>query len=115
MKRNTFIGWTLAVAATLGLWSCSEQVNPVPDPESVSAAVQEAFAARYPGAANVTWSLRGEYAVASFTPAAATYAPAWGGSSNAWFENRNGAWNMTETDIDFASLPAAVQIGRAHV
>lgn len=111
MKRNTFIGWTLAVTATLGLWSCSEQDNSGPDPESVSAAVQEAFAARYPGAANVTWSLRGEYAVASFTPAAATYAPAWGGSSNAWFENRNGAWNMTETDIDFASLPAAVREG----
>lgn len=70
----------------------------------VSAAVEEAFAARYPDAANVSWQKKHGYAVAKFTlPNGAAVA-----RSAAWFDD-SGTWYMTQREIRFAELPEAVR------
>lgn len=111
MKRHNPTIWTLAAAAVLGLSSCSkDEGDGGPGSGEVSQAVIAAFEARYPGATNVTWRVSGDYAIANFKSSAATYA-ATAGESNAWFENLNGEWTMTETGIAFTDLPQAVQEG----
>lgn len=110
MKRHNLTIWTLAAAAVLGLSSCEKNNGENDGPGEVSQAVMAAFEARYPGATNVTWRVSGDYAIANFRPGSATYA-ATAGESNAWFENLNGEWTMTETGIAFTDLPQAVQEG----
>lgn len=70
--------------------------------------VLDEFNSLFPGATNVVWSTKGEYAVASFY---------WDGSRadnvvrnhTAWFALANGVWGMTEKEIRFADLPEAVK------
>lgn len=73
----------------------------------VSPQVLAAFAERYPGAQNVSWSMKGDYAVADFywtgTRAALST------NCSAWFGNADGRWTMTETEIRFEALPQAVR------
>ena len=57
------------VAGTLLFASCSNDENtPLPDGTSgeVPALVLDEFNSLFPGATNVVWSTKGEYAVASF-------------------------------------------------
>lgn len=78
------------------------------DSVRVDAAVQESLYRLYPDASNVEWSVRGEYFVAKFNLPATrseTPAPAW---YTAWFSG-SGEWYMTESDILFDNLPAAVR------
>lgn len=99
------------VAGTLLFASCSnDENNPLPDGTSgeVPALVLDEFNSLFPGATNVVWSTKGEYAVASFY---------WDGSRadnvvrnhTAWFALANGVWGMTEKEIRFADLPEAVK------
>ena len=99
------------VAGTLLFASCSNDENtPLPDGTSgeVPALVLDEFNSLFPGATNVVWSTKGEYAVASFY---------WDGSRadnvvrnhTAWFALANGVWGMTEKEIRFADLPEAVK------
>ena len=73
----------------------------------VSPQVLAAFAECYPGAQNVSWSMKGDYAVADFywtgTRAALST------NCSAWFGNADGRWTMTETEIRFEALPQAVR------
>lgn len=74
----------------------------------VSPQVLEAFNARYPGAQNVSWSVRDGYAVASFSwndPATSAST----GTHSAWFDNQSGFWSMAETEIPYSALPQAVR------
>lgn len=74
----------------------------------VSPQVLEAFSARYPGAQNVSWSVRDGYAVASFSwndPATSAST----GTHSAWFDNQSGFWSMAETEIPYSALPQAVR------
>lgn len=73
---------------------------------SVSDAATAAFEERYPEAKNVRWSVNGQYAVANFSLTSDS-----GNENNAWFENNNGVWEMTETNIQFETLPEAVRTG----
>ena len=77
-------------------------------PDRVSPAVLAAFEALYPGAEQVRWEVKGDYAVANFYWSGVRAA---GVAANraAWFENGDGAWSMTETDIRFDQLPEAVK------
>lgn len=91
---------------------CSnDENNPLPDGTSgeVPALVLDEFNSLFPGATNVVWSTKGEYAVANFY---------WDGSRadnvvrnhTAWFALANGVWGMTEKEIRFADLPEAVKM-----
>lgn len=66
----------------------------------VPSAVENAFSGMFPGAANVQWSDRNGYLVATFQDA--------GTGAQAWFGS-DGGWHMTEVDIAYAELPAAVK------
>ena len=100
---------SLLCAATLALTvtGCEKADNHRSDTE-VSPQVLKTFAEQFPGAENVMWSVKGNYAVANFY---------WTGSRaaigqtncSAWFDNSDGAWSMTETEVRFTSLPQAVK------
>lgn len=98
------------MAATALLFAaCDKDEVGGPGDSHISQEVLAAFNARYPGAQDVRWSLRGDYAVANFFfEATRTESRA---NNAAWFENANGQWAMTETNIDFAALPQAVREG----
>ena len=73
--------------------------------DTVSPKVLGAFAERFPDAQNVSWSVKGDYAVATFywsTRAAAA-------NCSAWFDNIGGSWSMTKTEVPYSMLPQAVK------
>lgn len=67
---------------------------------NVPAAVKGAFEGMFPGVTRVAWSDRGGYLVAEFNDA--------GTDMQAWFA-ADGNWRMTEEDLPYAQLPAAVR------
>lgn len=97
----------VAIAAFLAVGCDQSHDGPGPADE-VSPQVLEAFAERFPGAQNVSWTVKEGYAVASFSwsnpqdPAAPT-------NCSAWFDNRGGGWSMTESEIPYSELPQAVK------
>lgn len=97
--------WILAAAA-LAATGCEKERAAPGGAATVSEAARAAFETRYPGASQVRWEMKGEYAVAEF---------AWNGTRAAasghaaWFVNADGKWSMTETDIRFDELPEAVR------
>ena len=108
MKR---IVWNMLGAAAVGLLAVGcekESGSQGSGPDRVSPAVLAAFEALYPGAEQVRWEVKGDYAVANFYWSGVRAA---GVAANraAWFENGDGAWSMTETDIRFDQLPEAVK------
>lgn len=102
--------WMVVFTVMLGLASCSENDMPdgppggggTVDPSTLPEAVIEGFNARYPGATDITWSVKNDYAVASFywedTRAASNAS-----HHTAWFTMK-GEWGMTEKEIPFAQL-----------
>ena len=107
-KKKTLSVLTMAATALL-FAACDKDEVGGPGDSHISQEVLAAFNARYPGAQDVRWALRGDYAVANFFfEAARTESRA---NNAAWFENANGQWAMTETNIDFAALPQAVREG----
>lgn len=114
MKKSLIMA--AAVFTFCGLNSCQKDDNPGPNGPvagEVSKNVLEAFAAKYPGATNVRWNVKGDYAVANFY-LDATRAEADGNNHAAWFGNLDGEWAMTETNIPLTALPQAVQQGFAQ-
>lgn len=107
MKAPIFTA--LLFSGALAFTSC-DKTDPDPTPGGISMQAREALETKYPGAQNVRWNLKGDYAVADFTLASVKSAAA-AGDLTAWFVNANGQWTMTETNIDFTTLPSAVQEG----
>ena len=66
--------------------------------ETLPVEVQKAFSNKYPGARVDSWERKNIYYVLEFTINKT--------EAEAWFENSE--WKMTETDIKYDSLPAAV-------
>lgn len=101
MKKFRYL--LVTVCAALTLYGCEN--DPHDGDTRVSAAAEEAFAARYPAAANISWQKKHGYAVAKFLlPDQSTTE-----RSAAWFDD-TGAWYMTETEIRFSELPEAVRV-----
>lgn len=95
MKKILFL---LTALVSLGaMTSCDDD-----DDRSVKVpeAVKGSFEGMFPGAARVEWSARGGYLVADFMNG--------GTDTQAWFA-ADGNWRMTEVDLTFAELPAAVK------
>ena len=87
----------LATLCAIGLLAaCSD------DPVTLNSAVLDAFHARFPDARNVTWASDGGYLVADF------YLTESGTDGQAWF-TPVGEWYMTQLEVTYASLPAAVR------
>lgn len=87
---------TLGVA-TIGLQSCDDD-----DDDRINAPreLQNALAERYPDAQRVEWETEGSFYVADFF-----YNNC---EAEAWF-TRDAVWQLTETDLPYNRLPAAVQ------
>lgn len=84
----------LALASAGAMFSCDD------DDAKVSPQVQQAFSEMFPSATRVEWERRGSYLVADFRYD--------GCDADAWFD-ASGVWHMTETEILYPMLPAAVQ------
>lgn len=106
--KNFVKNMLVAAIAVLAVTGCDRQNGGGGSANEVSPAVLEAFAERFPGAENVRWSVKGEYAVANFYWEG-TRASSVAANCSAWFENSGGAWSMTETEILFDALPQAVK------
>lgn len=98
----------IAAAAVLVVAGCERSDGGRGAGDEVSPRVMEAFAERFPGAQNVRWSVKGDYAVADFYWAGTRAADA-AANCSAWFGNADGRWTMTETRIRFDALPQAVR------
>ena len=103
MNEKTLLGW---LAAAVLLAGC-EQKEHTESGSGVSPRALASFAELYPGAQDVHWSIRGEYAVADFYWVQSRAGAA--ANRSAWFGNGDGKWSMTETDILFDQLPQAVK------
>lgn len=105
---KTFLSlWTVLFAVMLGLASCNKNDMPeappgTVDPSTLPAAVLQEFDTRYPGATDVSWSIKNDYAVAHFYWDSAR-SDSRARNHTAWFTMR-GEWGMTETEIPFALL-----------
>lgn len=107
MKKfvNTLFGVAMAAFLVVGCEKSDDGRNPGGE---VTPQVLEAFSVRYPGAQNVSWTVKDGYAVASFSwndPQASSST----GVHSAWFDNQGGSWSMTETEIPYSALPQAVK------
>ena len=94
----------LSVALLGTLAACSDDdklsSNLPPGTSEVPENILSQFNTDYPDAQDVTWTQDGEYYTASFSED--------GSSKNqAWYE-RDGRWGMTQYEIPFDRLPAAV-------
>ena len=92
----------LSVALLGSLAACSDDEKSPNLPEgSVPESVLAQFSSDYPDAQNVQWTQDGDYYTASFSEDGSTT------RSQAWYEH-DGRWGMTQYEIPFDRLPAAV-------
>lgn len=94
MRTSVFI---LMLSGFVGMLAtgCNNSKQYRPDAKIVSA-----MNARYPKATKVEWKQKHGYQVAEYHDG--------GVESKAWFDN-NGKWLMTENDLKYGALPAAVR------
>lgn len=103
MKKTIF---TMVMLACVLIAVSCDNTEKEPIPGQVSKKAQEALMAKYSGATNISWKIKGKYVVANFSiTSRSTKAEV---DHSAWFDN-SGEWYMTETDILFDDLPEAVQ------
>lgn len=108
-KLNSKIIGLTAGLLILSLWSCNDDMQPAtesPISENVPVSIYADFTNSYPEATDVTWSISGEYAVASFTSLISTVEASH--HSTVWYQLSDNQKRMHSTTIAFADLPAAV-------
>lgn len=94
---NTMKKYLLLLAlGAIGFQSCDKEDDTI----YVPAAVETAFAAKYPDAGYREWEVKGGYYVADFHARQL--------ESSAWF-TPDGSWQMTESDLPYTALPEAVK------
>lgn len=87
----------LLALGALGLQSCNDDDDHL---SSVPTELKNAFTEKYPSVNNEKWETKGNYYIAEFRQQ--NY------ETSAWF-TPNGVWQMTETDLPYQALPAAVK------
>lgn len=87
----------LLALGALGLQSCNDDDDHL---SSVPTELKNAFTEKYPSVNNEKWETKGNYYIAEFRQQ--NY------ETSAWF-TPNGIWQMTETDLPYQALPAAVK------
>lgn len=93
------------LAGGLLLTACNSDDSATSDSgnANVPSAVLEAFQQQYYDATNVTWNVKGNYAVADFSAEGQN-----GTRSSAWYDTTTGKWVMTDGELPYGSLPAEV-------
>ena len=93
---------SVALMGTLAACSDDDKQSPnfPPGTSEVPESILSQFNADYPDAQDVTWTQDGEYYTASFSEDGSSH-------NQAWYE-RDGRWGMTQYEIPFDRLPAAV-------
>lgn len=94
MKRKIFL-WIL-LSGSMGLYNCKKDNDKITVPEIY----QKAFTAMYPEAQDIKWEKKGIYYVVDFRRK--------GTSAESWFDFL-GEWQMTITEIPYATFPQAVK------
>lgn len=89
---------------TLLFAACSDDDH---DGPTVPEAARQALLTRYPEALRISWERKGGYEVAEFE-LPDTQLPDGRSDCKAWFD-ASGRWYMTEREIAYAALPAAVR------
>lgn len=84
----------LAISGIIAFSSCDDD-NYIPEQ-----AVITTFNSKYPDAKRIEWEVKAGYQVADFQLGA--------NEAEAWFDSQ-GSWLMTETDIAYNDLPAAIR------
>ena len=97
MKLKMFFMLLAAGLLSLNLQSCDDDDD---KGIAVSAELQNAFTEKYPNTQVVKWETEGAHYVAEF------YNDRY--VADAWF-TPDGIWQMTETDLPYDALPAAVR------
>lgn len=95
--KNLF--WAATAILGMAFTSCSDSDDGFTLPND--SPVKATFTSMYPSVTNVTWEQKSTYYVADFRLDAL--------ETEAWYDGTTGIWYMTETDIPFSALPAAVQ------
>jgi hypothetical protein len=111
--KNKFSIAVMSLFTLFAFSSCDDDSNNVLPQPNVDTAVKEAFNTKYPTAYDVVWSAQNGYEVADFMLGETTrgaYDDQNGSDrrAEAWFTTQ-GVWQMTETDIRYVDLPAAVK------
>lgn len=96
MKLKMFFVLLAAGLLSLNLQSCDDDDKGI----AVSAELQNAFSDKYPDTRVMKWETEGGHYVAEF------YNDRY--EADAWF-TPDGVWQMTETDLPYNALPAAVR------
>ena len=78
------------------------------DGKKVTENVVKSFNKKYPGASNVIWENKAPYWVAHFDLKKTKAATANTRTNSTWFDDQ-GNWQMSEHDIDYEALPAAIR------
>lgn len=102
------VGLFMLAASMLSFSSCDKDDDREHNPslQGVSEQVVKTFNEMYPNAQNVEWEVKNKYAVAEFYMPVETKAK--DQNHSAWFDNQDGNWAMTETDIPASSIPQAI-------
>ncbi len=98
----------LSIMAIFSFGACQKDGITTTDGKKVSEAVVKSFDKKFPEAQNVIWENKAPYWVAHFDLPKTKAAPAEQRSNSSWFDNQ-GNWQMTEHDIEYATLPEAVK------
>ena len=94
-----------ALCSVFVLSSCSDDDSLSGTPPSE---IVKAFNEMFPNATNVSWTTIDDYDVARFYDAG-TRAEMMQPNCTAWFSRTSNRWSMTDREIPFSSLPAAVR------
>ncbi len=100
----------MSLTCILLMSSCNDDVQLVAGdealPENVPALVYENFRSSFPEAADVTWAVDGEYAVATFTAVNTRSAS---GKTSVWYGLKDAKKKMQVQTVGFEMLPEAVR------
>ena len=107
MKTTRHLFLTLVACMAVLMAACSDDDGQKPSSGTIPDSVVAAFNSQYPDASNVSWEIKGEYAVASFTIDETRSSDA--GRNRAWYHLSDGRWAMSDFDIPYAMLPEAVK------
>mgnify|MGYP001777850997 CR=1 FL=1 len=107
MKTTKHLFLTFIACMAVMLSACSDEDGPITPGGTIPDNVLEAFNSQYPNASNVSWEIKSDYAVASFTLDATRSNEA--GKNKAWYRMSDARWSMSDFDIPYSQLPQAVK------
>ena len=109
MKTTKHLFLTFIACMAVMLSACSDEDGPTTPGGTVPDNVLEAFNSQYPNASNVSWEIKSDYAVASFTLDATRSNEA--GKNKAWYRMSDARWSMRNSALEQRSSSTACCCG----